>query len=131
MWALINAGTVKEVTSIDPTGRFHSEMDWHSCHSDVQPGWKFIEGQFTASAASIEVLAEIERSWRDHVLASTQWLMSRHRDELELNGSSTLSAAQYAELLNFRQYLRNWPASTQFPQTAQRPRSPDWLESVS
>lgn len=131
MWALIKAGTVKEVTSIDPAGRFHSELDWRSCHPDVQPGWTFIKDQFKAPRPNIEASADIERSWRDHVLASTQWLMARHRDELELNGSSTLSTAQYAELLDFRQQLRHWPASTQFPQTAQRPRYPDWLEPVS
>ena len=67
-----------------------------------------------------------ERRWRDTVLASTDALVARHRDELEV-GSTTLSIEQYQLLQAFRLELRNWPASSHFPLLKERPVAPAWL----
>lgn len=40
-WALIVAGTVGEVTEVDPKGRFHPSLVWVKCRSDVQEGWQY------------------------------------------------------------------------------------------
>jgi hypothetical protein len=79
-------------------------------------------------APSADRLAETERTWRDYVLVETDPLIARHRDELELDSTSTtLSAVQYRELLLYREALREWPAANQFPTTEQRPAAPAWL----
>lgn len=41
MWALIQDGTVAEITDIDPAGRFHPSIQWVACADDAKPGWQF------------------------------------------------------------------------------------------
>ena len=74
-----------------------------------------------------EVLAGIERKWRDDVLAATDGLISRHRDELEEGVPTTLTADQYAELQAYRRALRGWPQGGGFPLIEHRPTAPTWL----
>ncbi|WP_433770906.1 phage tail assembly chaperone [Pseudomonas putida] len=74
-----------------------------------------------------EEAAKIERAWRDALLAATDGVVSRHRDEFEEGGETTLAAEQYAALQAFRRALRNWPESGEFPLAEHRPPAPDWL----
>lgn len=74
-----------------------------------------------------EALAEAERAWRDAQLALTDPLVSRHRDEVEEGGSTTLAAEQYTELQAYRRQLRNWPQGEEFPLAEHRPPAPSWL----
>lgn len=76
---------------------------------------------------SAEVLAATERSWRDQKLADTDGVVARHRDELEAESVTTLSAEQYAELQAYRRALRNWPEAGEFPLIDHRPIAPPWL----
>ncbi|MDH1009367.1 phage tail protein [Pseudomonas nicosulfuronedens] len=79
-------------------------------------------------APTLERLVEMERNWRDYVLVETDPLIARHRDELELDAANTtLSLAQYRELLVYREGLRNWPESPDFPKSDARPGEPEWL----
>lgn len=79
-------------------------------------------------APSADRLAETERTWRDYVLVETDPLIARHRDELELDATSTtLSPTQYRELLVYREALREWPESSSFPKSDARPGEPVWL----
>lgn len=41
MWALIDNGTVAELTVTDPKGRFHPDLQWEPASSQVRPGWLF------------------------------------------------------------------------------------------
>ena len=86
-------------------------------------------------AASLPPAAEqmeaVERSWRDAELAGSEWLGTRHRDEVDMGQQTTLTADQYAELLAWRQLLRDWPASSAFPDAAERPSPPEWLSSMT
>ncbi len=75
--------------------------------------------------------AQIERAWRDSELRATEWLVARHRDELDLPRDTTLTAPQYVELLTYRQALRDWPAAGAFPESAERPAAPPWLAPQS
>jgi len=68
-----------------------------------------------------------ERAWRDAELAARQWLRDRHRDEQDLGRATTLSEAQFAELLDYLQKLRDWPQAEAFPDSTQRPTPPDWI----
>jgi hypothetical protein len=71
-----------------------------------------------------------ERQWRDAQLAELVWLRDRHRDQLEIGASTTLTAEQFAELLVFMQALRDWPQSEAFPDTSARPVPPAFLEQL-
>ncbi|CAH0275837.1 tail fiber assembly protein [Pseudomonas mediterranea] len=68
-----------------------------------------------------------ERGWRDSQLHNVQWLRERHRDEVELGLSSTLTDEQFKELLIYMQSLRNWPQDAHFPQVQWRPSAPQWI----
>lgn len=68
-----------------------------------------------------------ERAWRDGHLTATEWLVNRHRDEQDMQSPTTLSPQRFAELLVYRQALRDWPQSGAFPESKQRPVAPSWL----
>lgn len=72
----------------------------------------------------------IERAWRDNELARIKWLRERHRDELEMNLDSTISAELFVELLAYIQTLREWPQSRDFPMVMNRPRAPSWINDI-
>ncbi|MBH3412826.1 phage tail protein [Pseudomonas putida] len=80
-----------------------------------------------APPADPEVLAGIERQWRDAQLLATDGVVSRHRDELEEGVATTLTPEQYAGLQAYRRALRNWPADGEFPLVEHRPPEPAWL----
>ena len=48
------------------------------------------------------------RQLRDSALAATDWLVARHRDEVESGWTTSLNAKQYTELMNYRQQLRDY-----------------------
>lgn len=79
---------------------------------------------FTMTA---EHIAAVERVWRDEQVNATEWLVTRHRDEQDMQLATTLTAEQFAELLVYRQALRDWPQSETFPDTALRPVAPSWI----
>lgn len=76
---------------------------------------------------SSEETEAVERVWRDSQLALTDPLVSRHRDEIEEGGATTLASRQYAELQAYRRQLRDWPQGEQFPLAEHRPITPAWL----
>ncbi|MBK5299728.1 MULTISPECIES: tail fiber assembly protein [Gammaproteobacteria] len=80
---------------------------------------------------SAELIASAEREWRDIAISQVQWLINRHRDEVELDLATTLTAAQFSELLAYVQSLRDWPVSPLFPDIAGRPEAPQWLAGQS
>lgn len=70
---------------------------------------------------------EQERAWRDRQLKVTDSLVTRHRDELEADRPTTLSAEQYKQLQRYRLDLRDWPLAELFPSDEHRPSAPLWL----
>lgn len=53
---------------------------------------------------------------RDNALRETDWLVARHRDEMELDEhQTTLSAEQYSALQAWRRDLRNITTHPDFP----------------
>jgi hypothetical protein len=74
-----------------------------------------------------EQLADLERTWRDGLLAKTDGIVARQRDELDGGGATTLTTEQYAELQVYRRELRDWPLGAEFPQADHRPVVPTWL----
>lgn len=76
---------------------------------------------------SREQIEAAEREWRDAAVTAVLWLRERHRDEQDLQRSTTLTPAQFAELLNYLQALRDWPQSAAFPAIEHRPVAPPWI----
>lgn len=131
MWALIQDGVVLETTDIDPAERYHPDLSWFPCGSQVEPGWQFADDVFAEPAIALEARQDAEREWRDGALTATEWLVTRHRDEQDMQLATTLTADQFAELLVYRQALRDWPQSEVFPDSVQRPVSPPWIAEQS
>ncbi|WHS62258.1 phage tail assembly chaperone [Pseudomonas sp. G2-4] len=128
MWARIENGTVVETTDVDPTERFHPDLLWQACPTDTRPDWTVVDGNFSpppAGDASEQVNAE--RVWRNLELQATEWLVTRHRDEQDLALVPTLATEQFAELLTYRQSLREWPQTDTFPNIESRPVAPSWI----
>lgn len=71
--------------------------------------------------------AGIERKWRDKQVESIKWIRERHRDEVDMVASTTISPAQFSELLAYIQSLRDWPESKDFPAQEKRPSAPKWI----
>lgn len=80
--------------------------------------------------ASVEELAELERRWRDGELLAVTWLRDRHRDQIDIATSTTLTAEQFTELLGYMQQLRDWPQSEAFPMVEHRPVPPAWVAEL-
>ncbi|WP_449106686.1 phage tail assembly chaperone [Pseudomonas mohnii] len=81
--------------------------------------------------ATGEELAAAERKWRDGQLSDTEWLVTRHRDEQDMQLSTTLTSEQFSDLLVYRQGLRDWPQSELFPGIEHRPQPPTWLADLT
>ncbi|PNO60463.1 phage tail assembly chaperone [Aeromonas caviae] len=81
----------------------------------------------------VKVKPQISESWyrdnRDIELSKTEWIVARHRDELEHLTETTLSTEQYTELQSYRQQLRDWPAQPGWPDI-DMPPEPDWLAEL-
>ncbi|MBC8997741.1 hypothetical protein IAI51_14495 [Pseudomonas sp. N40(2020)] len=84
----------------------------------------------TTLAADEQEPVSAARTWRQSSLSSTEWWVTRHRDEQELGHGTTLKAQQYLELLEYRQALRDWPESSHFPSAISRPSVPAWLAGL-
>lgn len=79
---------------------------------------------------TIEELQRGERLVRDRVLLSTDSFVARHRDELEAGSATTITKAQYQQLQGYRQEMRVWPESKDFPSIEKRPVAPEWLTQL-
>ncbi|WP_250886255.1 phage tail assembly chaperone [Pseudomonas brassicacearum] len=76
---------------------------------------------------SPQMLAVIERSWRDGELIRVVWLRDRHRDQMDAGLPLSLVMTQFSELLVYIQALRDWPQSPNFPDSLYRPIALPWL----
>jgi hypothetical protein len=72
-------------------------------------------------------LGAAERLWRDGQVSATEWLVTRHRDEQDMQLPTTLAAEQFAAVLVYRQALRDWPQDSRFPYSDFRPVAPPWI----
>ncbi|OQS42349.1 phage tail assembly chaperone [Chromobacterium haemolyticum] len=121
----------------DKSGAIHFLSD-----SDIDNGGeKYLPSNCTkitdAQAAAIQnpqptssQLAEKARLQRDNFLVATQWLVQRHRDQIEIGAATTLSADQFKELQTYRQALRDVPAQNGFPASITWPAVPACAQEV-
>lgn len=86
--------------------------------------------QFTVPPPPImEDRSTVLRRLRDHLIERTDWLVQRHRDELDMKHETTLSAASFAALLEYRQALRDLPVAAGFP-NLEMPSMPDGIAEM-
>lgn len=100
----------------------------------VLTGWIYKGDTFSAPAAitlSQDAAATAERQWRAAVLVESDWLVTRHRDELDAGVQTSLSNKQFAKLLAHRQALRDWPGADDTADAESRPQPPKWLARMS
>lgn len=95
--------------------------------SVLTPGENGRPTTIPAPGPTLEEQQARERAIRDRVLLLTDPLISRHRDEVEAERATTLTAEQYKQLQGYRQDLREWPESEHFPTIEYRPEQPSWL----
>ncbi len=69
------------------------------------------------------------RALRNVAISETSWLVDRHRDEQDaaIATITTLTTEQYADLLAYRQQLRDLPSAPGWPYI-NMPPPPSWLE---
>lgn len=71
-----------------------------------------------------EQLARLARQRRDADIASVQWLIERHRGELSLQISTTLTDEDYLLVHRYVQDLRDVPEQNSFPHDIEWPSLP-------
>lgn len=55
------------------------------------------------------------RELRNVELDGLSWLVERHKEEVELGIDTTLSSEEYQKILRYKQYLRDIPQDSNFP----------------
>lgn len=71
-----------------------------------------------------EELGVSRRQARDTLLGETDWIVNRHRDELDAGDKTTLSTEQFRALQLWRRALRDMTEDPNFPRV-QLPARPD------
>jgi hypothetical protein len=77
----------------------------------------------TPAELTARLFAEL-RSRRDLLLVETEWLVTRHREQVELGRATSLDGPTYQALLVYRQALRDLPAVTADPAQVVWPQPP-------
>lgn len=82
-----------------------------------------------------KVQEDVFNSWdrirgeREYLISSAEWVVDRHRNEVELGIETTISQSQYVEVLRYFQALRDIPQSQgdRQPKHVVFPRRPKFL----
>lgn len=64
-------------------------------------------------------------SMRETLFTSCDWMTWRHRDQLDAGKPTSLTQEQWAELLDYREALRQWPISGEYSESF--PAKPGWM----
>ncbi|MAL88601.1 MULTISPECIES: phage tail assembly chaperone [unclassified Brevundimonas] len=76
------------------------------------------------------VLAQAVRSDRARRITRVRWLIDRHRDEVALGITTTLTAEDYQTVLRYIQDLRDVPEQSGFPHTISWPEMDESLTAI-
>ena len=100
---------------------WHALREAESTGKIIRPGpnGKPFADEKNAQEKSVALICE-----RDNLLAGTDWLVNRHRDEVEATGATTLAPDKYRALQTWRMALRNLTAMSGFPNVS-IPARPD------
>lgn len=68
--------------------------------------------------------ADAARAQRDSLMSQCDWVVNRHRDQIDSGAATTLSPTQYQAWLTYRQALRDISKQTDWPATVAWPTAP-------
>lgn len=108
-----------------------TDEEWRYLLDQQTDGYVIVpgdDGKPTAVGPTVQERATRVRTARNRALSETDSLVSRHRDETETAGSTTLTREQYIQLQGWRQMLRAAPSLPGFPDI-ELPPKPVWLET--
>ncbi len=88
---------------------------WEEKKASLEEAQAMAEAEALALYNSEDARAERVRSQRDSHITACDWVITRHRDEVDEGANTTLSANQYAEWLAYRKALRDLPSVDGFP----------------
>lgn len=98
-----------------------TEAQWNSLVS-AQAAGKLLSADSDGNPIAIDPptstlgqLIDLSKSKRNDLLTSTDWLVMRHRDQVESKVNTTLTETQYEALQAYRTELRNLPEQSGFP----------------
>ncbi|CAB5155639.1 Phage tail assembly chaperone protein [uncultured Caudovirales phage] len=114
------------------TGSLHDDCDGYALSLPSWPAGLVMLSAEDAAAAqnpphTPEQLGDMAKAIRNNALALLDILTTRHRDQLELGVATSLSSSEYAELLAYKQGLREMSDLPSFPQEIIWPELPGWL----
>lgn len=116
-----------------PADAVEITTDEHQALLAAQSGGKIIASDADGKPVAVDPpppttaeRATTMRAQRDKLMDSTQWLVARHRDQVDGGMPTTLTAEQYKGLLAFRQALRDLPEQNGFPDVS-FPKPTDFL----
>jgi hypothetical protein len=67
------------------------------------------------------------KAQRKSYLDQSDWMTTRHRDQKDKGGPTTLTEEQYLQLLDYKQALRDWPSSGNYNEPL--PVKPEWMQN--
>jgi hypothetical protein len=65
--------------------------------------------------------SEQQKAKRNKLLADTDWIVTRHRDEKDEGTGTTLTAKQFKAVLAYRKALRDWDKVSPLPAAPELP----------
>ena len=74
-----------------------------------------IEAKELQKTKNNELKSNHLRELRNVELDGLNWLIERHKEEVELGINTTLSSEEYQKILRYKQYLRDIPQDNNFP----------------
>lgn len=127
----IETGKLEKITSIpidfvkdqyDLTlfGVFETDVDVSPFDTER---YHVVDGTLTPIEVPPNIL--VLKDTRANLLSRSDWLSTRHRDQLEANIPTSLTSEQFSELLTYRQALRDWPVSGDYNEPY--PAQPGWM----
>lgn len=114
MWARIEQGRVREITSQDPAGRYHPDLKWLPAADDVTEGMMVQDGAFLPAPARVPSADDV-RQRRERILQASDWT------QVPDNGMADDVRAGWRA---YRQALRDAPKQPGFPSDVTWPTPP-------
>lgn len=90
-------------------------------------------GKFSKYAEDVVVESDplvLARLWVETSLQTSETLVAQYRDARDLGQAAPITADQFADLLTWRQAVRDWPKAKAYPADSSRQGAPDWLSAV-
>ncbi|MFI3270820.1 MAG: tail fiber assembly protein [Pseudomonadota bacterium] len=88
---------------------------WEAEKTSLETAQATAEAEVLAVYNSTEARAERVRTERDKRITDCDWVIIRHRDEVDEGDETTLTTDEYTAWLDYRKALRDLPLQVDFP----------------